>query len=79
MYLNVEINYCLNLSFDDLQKYAAENYQKVYRHISSTYEKEKATTLLISSLFMIYLSKNLANFSIIISYFFIFVNDFFRL
>ena len=51
MYLNVEINYCLNLSFDDLQKYAAENYQKVYRHISSTYEKEKATTLLISSLF----------------------------
>lgn len=51
MYINVEINHCLNLSFDDLQKYAAENYKKVHAYISSTYEKEKATTLLIGTLF----------------------------
>ena len=51
MNINSVIDYCLGLSFYDLQDYAGENYKKVYNHICAKHDSEKANTLLIGSIF----------------------------
>ena len=51
MNVNSVIDYCLGLSFFDLQNYAGQNYNKVYAHITKSYEGKKADTLLIGSIF----------------------------
>ena len=51
MNVNSTINYCLGLSYRDLENFAGENYKKVYDHMTRTYDGEKVNTLLIGSIF----------------------------
>ena len=51
MNINSVIDYCVDLSFYDLQNYAGENYNKVYAYISQKHGGEKANTLLIGCIF----------------------------
>ena len=51
--MNVQstINYCLGLSYRDLENFAGQNYIKVHKHISKNHDGEKANSLLIGSIF----------------------------
>ena len=51
MNVNSVIDYCLGLSFFDLQNYAGQNYNKVYDYIAKQHGGEKANTLLVGSIF----------------------------
>ena len=51
MNINSVIDYCVDLSFYDLQNYAGENYKKVYAYISQKHGGEQANTLLIGCIF----------------------------
>ena len=51
MNINSTIDYCMGLSHFELQNFAGGNYQKVYNHIASRHDGEKANTLLIGSIF----------------------------
>ena len=51
MNINSMVNYCLGLSYHELENFAGQNYKKVYDHIAKTHGGEKANTLLIGSIF----------------------------
>ena len=51
MHVNYLINYCVNLSYYDLEDFAGENYKKVYYYIAERNDGEKANTLLIGTIF----------------------------
>ena len=51
MNVNSTINYCLGLSYRDLENFAGENYQKVYNYMTRNYDGEKVNTLLIGTIF----------------------------
>jgi len=51
--MNIErtINYCLGLSYRELEDFAGENYKKVYYYMTERSEGEKVNTLLIGTIF----------------------------
>ncbi|MBE7093064.1 MAG: TerB family tellurite resistance protein [Clostridiales bacterium] len=51
MNINSMVNYCLGLSYYDLENFAGQNYKKVHAHIASKHGGDKANTLLIGSIF----------------------------
>ena len=45
------LNYCLGLSYRDLENFAGNNYVQVYNYMKRDYDGEKVNTLLIGSIF----------------------------
>ena len=49
--VNSIINYCLRISYRDLENFAGENYKKLYYYFKDRASGEEANTLLIGTIF----------------------------